>query len=174
MAKEMSKYNKSKWATSLHPHNLSCTPNSARMSARAGSMNQLTFVGEVAGKHFRVLQRVFSNRNSFPPVFVGELRPQGTGTRVVGAFDLELTSKIAACLFAIVGLFVLVLVVIFSYKSRPILSSVFACAYGGILLFFPRIFRRNGLSQEKCIADFLRETLVAEEERPHSVPGNDS
>jgi|SRR5580692_9207241 hypothetical protein len=132
------------------------------------------FVGEVAGKHFRVLQRVFSNRNSFPPVFVGELRPQGTGTRVVGAFDLELTSKIAACLFAIVGLFVLVLVVIFSYKSRPILSSVFACAYGGILLFFPRIFRRNGLSQEKCIADFLRETLVAEEERPHSVPGNDS
>jgi hypothetical protein len=140
----------------------------------SGYRGSKPFVGEVAGKQFHVLQRVRSNRNSFPPVFTGELQPQGTGTRVVGTFDLEPTSKIAAGLFALVGLFVMVLIVFFSYKSRPILSTVLACGYGGLLFFFPRIFRGIGLDQEKNIASFLRETLVADDDRSSALAASKS
>jgi hypothetical protein len=140
----------------------------------SGYRGSKPFVGEVAGKQFHVLQRVRSNRNSFPPVFTGELQPQGMGTRLAGTFDLEPTSKIATCLFAVVGLFVLVLIVIFSYKSRPILSTVFTCGYGGLLLFFPRIFRGIGLDQEKNIASFLRDTLVADDDLSSTSPTSKS
>lgn len=132
------------------------------------------FLGEVAGKRFRLLQRTYSNRNSFPPVLTGEFQPQGTGTRVKGTFDLELTSKIAICLFNAVGLLILVPIVIFSRSSHPVFLAVFVCGYGGLLLLGPRITRGFGLDQEKCIADFLRETLQAEDDLSSSAPSSES
>jgi hypothetical protein len=133
-------------------------------------------LGEVDGKHFRVLQRTFSNRNSFPSVLTGEFQPQGMGTRVnvKGIFDLELTSKIAICLFNAVALLVLVSIVIISRTSHPVLLAVFVCGYGGLLVFSPRITRGFGLDQEKRIADFLRETLQAEDDLSSSAPSSES
>ncbi len=138
------------------------------MFGLSGYRGSKPFLGQVDGKRFCVIQRVHSNRNSFPPVLTGEFRAEGAGTRVKGAFDLELTSKIAICLFGVLGLLILVPVAIFSHTAHPVLSIIFACGYGVLLLFLPRIFRGFGLDQEKNITDFLRETLVAEND--HSSP----
>ena len=129
-----------------------------------GYRGSKSFLGEVDGKRFRVLQRVYSNRNSFPPVLTGEFQPQGTGTRVEGIFDLELTSKIAICLFDVVGLLILLLIVIVSHTSHPVLLTIFGCGYSGLLAFSPRIFRGIGLNQERSMDDFLRATLVAKDD----------
>ena len=130
----------------------------------SGYRGSKPFLGKVDGKRFRVLQRIYSLRSTFPPVFIGEFQPQGTGTRVIGTFDLELTSKIAICLFSLVGLFILVAIVLYSYKSQPLLLTLFVCGYGALLVFSPRISRSGGRGQERNIADFLRETFVAKDD----------
>lgn len=96
-------------------------------------------------------------------VLTGEFQPQETGTRVKGAFDLETTSKIAICLFGVVGLLILILIVLASHASHPVLSVILVCAYG-LLLFAPRIFRGIGRDQERNLAGFLKETLVANDD----------
>lgn len=136
----------------------------------SGYRGSKPFLGEVNGKEFHVIQRVYSSRNSFPPVLAGEFQPQGMGTRVKGVFDLELTAKIAICLFAAVGLLMLFAIVLISYESHPVLSAIFSCGYLGLVVFSPRIFRGIGLDQEKCIGAFLKETLVAEDNLSSSTP----
>ena len=91
-----------------------------------------------------------------------------------GTFDLETTSKIAICLFGVVGLLLLILIIFVSAASHPVLSAIFLCGYGGLLLFSPRIFRGIGLDQEKNIAGFLKETLVASDDLSSSAPGGGS
>jgi hypothetical protein len=140
----------------------------------SGYRGSKPFLGEVDGKQFRVLQRVYRSRNSLPTVLTGGFQPQGTGTRVIGRFDLETTSKIAICLFDVVGLLIMVPVVLISRTSHPVLSAIFVCGYGGLLLFGPRILRGIGLDQEKSIAGFLKEILVAEDDLSSSVPGRES
>lgn len=130
----------------------------------SGYRGSKPFLGKVDGKQFRVLQRTYSNRDSFPPVLAGEFEPQGTGTQVKGVFDLEVTSKIAICLFQAVGLLVLVPIIMFSYSSQPVLLSVFVGGYGSLLFFMPRIVRGSGRDQERSIADFIRVTLLAEDD----------
>lgn len=129
----------------------------------SGYRGSKPFLGTVNGKRFRVLQRITFNRNSFPSVLTGEFEPQGTGTRVKGVFDLELTSKIAILLFNAVGLLVLVPIIMFSYTSQPVLSAVVACGYGSLLFLMGRIVRSWGRDQEKSIADFIRVTLQADD-----------
>ena len=130
----------------------------------SGYLGSKPFLGEVDGTQFRVLQRTFSMRNTLPTVLTGEFQPQGRGTRVNGAFDLELTSKIALCLFSAFGLLVLVPVVIYSYTSQPLLSVAFACGYAALVFFSPRIVRAYGSDQEKRIGDFLRIILQADDD----------
>jgi hypothetical protein len=140
----------------------------------SGYRGSKPFLGGVDGKTFHVLQRVYSSRNSFPAVLTGELQPQGVGTRVKGQFDLELNSKIAICLFDVVGLFILVLIVAVSHASHPVLVPVFVCGFGGLIVFSPRIFRAQVRDQEKAIADFLRDTLVASDDVSSSASGSAS
>lgn len=121
------------------------------------------FVGELDGNQFRVLQRTYSFRNSFPPVLAGELQPQGVGTRINGVFDLEPTSKVAMGIFGVVGLFIIVLIIYLVRGEQPVLSALFVCAYGTLLFFMPRIIRESGRQQERNIAEFLRATLQAED-----------
>jgi hypothetical protein len=139
----------------------------------SGYRGSKPFLGEVDENQFRVLKRIYRPRNSFPVVLTGEFHPQGRRTRVKAAFDLELTSKIAICLFSAVGLLIMVPIVIYSSASHPALSAVFVCGYGGLLLFSPRIFRGYGRDQEKDIADFLRMTLQAKDNPSHSPNGRD-
>ena len=127
----------------------------------SGYRGSKPFLGKVAGKQFRILQRIYSNHSSFPPVLTGEFEPQGNGTRVKGVFDLELTSKIAICLFNAVGLLVLVPIIMFSYISQPVLLAVFVCGYGSLLFLMPRIVRGSGSDQEKSISEFIKVTLQA-------------
>jgi len=134
----------------------------------SGYRGSKPFLGEVDGKKFRVLQRIYSNRNSFPSVLTGEFEPQGTGTRVKGVFDLELTSKIAICLFNVFGLLVLVPIIMYSYTSQPVLLAVFVCGYGTLLFFIPRIVRGYGRNQESSIADLMRVTLQADDDLSRS------
>jgi hypothetical protein len=140
----------------------------------SGYRGSKSFLGIVDGRQFRVLQRVYSNRNSFPPVLTGEFEPQGTGTRVKGVLDLELTSKIAICLFIAFGLLVLIPIIMYSYASQPLLSAVFVCGYGSLLYFMPRIVRSYGKNQESSIADFIRVTLHADEEASRSSGGREA
>jgi hypothetical protein len=128
----------------------------------SGYRGSKSFLGEVDGKHFRVLQRNYSGRNSFPLVLTGEFQPQGSGTQVKGILDLELTSKIAIGVFAIFGFLILIPIVISSHTSHPVLSVVFGCAYGSLSLFAPRIYRGTGQDREKRIMNFLKVTLGAE------------
>jgi hypothetical protein len=131
----------------------------------SGYRGSKPFLGALDGKQFRVLQRIYSGRNTLPTVLTGEFQPQETGTRVNGTFDLETTSKIAISLFTCVGLSILIPIVFISHASHPVLSAIFVCGYGGLLLFGPRIFRGIGLDQEKDIAGFLKETLAANDDR---------
>ncbi len=91
-----------------------------------------------------------------------------------GTFDLEATSKIAICLFGFVGLLILILIIFVSGASHPVLSAIFVCGYGGLLLFSPRIFRGIGVDQETNIAGFLKETLVANDDLSSSADGESS
>ncbi len=135
----------------------------------SGYRGSKPFLGAVDGKQFRVLQRIYSGRNTLPTVLTGEFQPQETGTRLTGTFDLEITSKIAISLFTCVGLFILIPIVSISHASHPVLSAIFVCGYGGLLLFGPRIFRGIGLDQEKNIAGFLKETLAANDDQTLTV-----
>jgi hypothetical protein len=139
----------------------------------SGYRGSKPFCGLVDGKQFRLVQRIYSNRNSFPPVLTGAFQPEGSGTRVSGTFDLEPTSKIAIGVFGVFGLVLLITIVAISHTSHPALLIVFICGYGGTLLFAPRIFRGIGEDQEKRIAEFLCETLVAREDLPSSVANRD-
>jgi hypothetical protein len=130
----------------------------------SGYRGSKPFLGEVDGNRFRVLQRIYRSRNSFPPVLTGEFQPEGTGTRVKGVFDLELTSKIAICVFSIFGLFILILLGVLSHTSDPLLLVLFGCGYGSLVIFSPRFFRHMGRDQEQSIADFMRDTLDAEDD----------
>jgi len=122
------------------------------------------FLGAVDGRQFRVLQRVYSNRNTLSTVLTGEFEPQENGARVKGAFDLEAASKMAVCVISFVGLLILVPIVFVSHASHPVFSAIFVCVYGSLLLFLPRIFRGIGLDQERDIADFPKETLAADDD----------
>jgi hypothetical protein len=137
----------------------------------SGYRGSKPFLGEVDGKQFRVIQRIYVSRNTLPTVLTGEFQPQETGTQVKGTFDLETTSKIAICLFSIVGLLILIPIVLFSHASHPVLSVIFVCGYGGLLFFAPRIFRGIGLGQERNIAGFLKETLAANDDLASSAIG---
>jgi hypothetical protein len=134
----------------------------------SGYRGSKPFLGNVEGKQFRVLQRIYSNRNSFPTVLTGEFEPQGTRTRVNGIFDLELTSKIAICLFAAVGLLILAPIIMISYRSQPVLLAACVCGYGSLLFFMPRIVRSSGRDEERSIADFIRATLQADDDLSRS------
>jgi hypothetical protein len=127
----------------------------------SGYKGSKPFLGEVDGKRFRLIQRVYSNRNILPTVLTGEFEPEGTGTRVKGQFDLERTAKVAICLLGFFGLFILVLIATFSYAAHPALTIGFISGNGGLLILSPRIFRGIGVDQEKSVARFLQETLVA-------------
>jgi hypothetical protein len=130
----------------------------------SGYRGSKPFLGEVNVKQFRVLQRTYSYRNTFPPVLAGEFQPQGVGTRISGVFDLETTSKIAIGLLSAFMLLVMALVVFLVSADKPVLLAVFACGYGSLLFFMPKIIRGAGSNQERSIADFLRTTLRAETE----------
>ena len=131
----------------------------------SGYRGTKSFVGEVNGNQFRVLQRTYSFRNSFPPVLTGEFQPQGVGTRVNGVFDLEPTSKVAIGLFGALGLLFVVLIIYLVGADKPLLLTLFVCGYGALLFFMPRIIRGAGSEQERSIAQLLRTTLEAEAER---------
>ncbi len=86
----------------------------------SGYRGKKPFLGELDGNRFRVLQRVYGNRNSLPTVFLGELQSHGTGTRVNGMFDLKQVSKIAICVFGAVGLLISIPIIMFSYTHHPV------------------------------------------------------
>ena len=129
----------------------------------SGYRGSKPFVGELDGNQFRVLQRTYSFRKSFPSVLAGEFQPQGVGTQINGVFDLEPTSKVAMGIFGVVGLFIIVLIIYLVRGEQPVLSALFVCTYGTLLFFMPRIIRESGRQQERNIAEFLRATLQAED-----------
>jgi hypothetical protein len=139
----------------------------------SGYKGSKPFLGEVDGKRFRLIQRVYSSRNTLPPVLTGEFEPDGTGTRVKGQFDLEQTAKVDVCLLGLFGLFILVLIAALSHAAHHALAIGFICGYGGLQVFSPRIFRGIGVNQEKSVARFLQETLVAADDFPPRADGRD-
>jgi hypothetical protein len=149
----------------------SIDPEQPTMFGFSGYRGSKPFLGDVDGKQFRVIQRIYDGRNTLPTVLTGEFQPQETGTQVKGTFDLETTSKIFICLFGVVGLLVLIPIVFFSYASHPVLSVIFVCGYGALELFAPKIFRGFGLDQERSIAGFLKETLAADDDLSSSGLG---
>jgi hypothetical protein len=72
------------------------------------------FLGSVEGRQFRVFQRGYKN---IPPVLSGTFLPLEQGTQIDGNFDLEITSKIALCLFSVFGAVVMTPVVLYSLKN---------------------------------------------------------
>jgi hypothetical protein len=137
----------------------------------SGYRGSRPFLGDIEGRQIRMLQRSY-RRNAFQPVFSGEFQAQGSGTRVIGTLDLELTSKIAICLLGTFGVIVLIPIIIYSRTLHPLLSAVFTCGYFSLMLLLPRIVRGYGLDQEKNMADFLRDTLQAYDAPPASVGGH--
>jgi hypothetical protein len=123
------------------------------------------FLGEVTGWKFRVFKRRY--RNTFPPVLSGLFLPWKQGTRVEGIFDLELTSKIAICIFSLFGVLVTIPIVVYSLRNHtaPVwMALVFAGAFVTLAAFAPRIMRDNGRDQERDITDFLRTELETVED----------
>jgi hypothetical protein len=130
------------------------------------------FLGSVEDRNFRVFQRGYKN---IPPVLSGAFLPEEHGTKVDGTFDLEITSKIALCLFSIFGAVVITPVVLYSLKEHTVphwMAISFACVYFAGALLVPRIVRWNGRDQEREISNFLCVALEAGEDssafRPRS------
>lgn len=122
------------------------------------------FLGSVEGQQFRVFQRGYKN---IPPVLSGTFLPLEQGTQIDGNFDLEITSKIALCLFSVFGAVVMTPVVLYSLKEHTVphwMAISFACVYFAGVLLAPRIVRWNGRDQEREIADFLCVTVEAGED----------
>ena len=163
-----SEFNPEECATRLSEEIDAERPTAFGFSGYRGSK---PFLGRVSGNRFRVLQRVYSNRNSFPPVLTGEFEPRGNGTRIRGVLDLEVTSKIAICVFSVFGLLVLIPIIMFSYTSQPLLLAVCVCGYGSLLFFAPRIVRGYGKNQENSIVDFIKATLRADDLESGSSDG---
>lgn len=140
----------------------SIDPEESTIFSLSGYRGSKPFVGEVHANTFRVIKRIYGKPPTFPPVLTGAFQPKGNGTQVKGSFDLEWTSKAAICVFDVFGLLILALVTIFSYASHPVLLALFIIGYGSFLLYSPRMFRRNGLDQERSIACYVREVLEAD------------
>jgi len=133
------------------------------------------FLGEVTGLQFRVFARRY--RNTFPPVLAGAFLPRKEGTRVEGIFDIELTSKIAICLFSLVGVLVTAPIVVFSLRNHDAptwMAVTFACGFGTLAALAPRIVRSYGRDQERDITDFLCTELEAREDSSPSESGHES
>jgi hypothetical protein len=138
-------------------------PERLSIFSLSGYSGSKRFLGMVEGRHFRIFQRTYG-RNAFPPVLSGELQPRGEGTRVEGAFDLELTSKIAICFILAFMVLPTTLVVYYSLASHTVaqwLAIPFACASATFTFFGPRIIREIGRGQERDITDFVWATLEA-------------
>jgi hypothetical protein len=139
------------------------------MFSLSGYRGVKPFLGNVTGRQFKVFQRGYKN---IPSVLSGDLRPHGEATRVEGKFDLEPTSKIAICLFSLVGILIVIPVVLYSLKDHTVprwtaLSFAMVYCVGAVLA--PRIFRWIALDQERAITDFLCVTLEAGED-PAAFP----
>ena len=119
-------------------------------------------LGRVAGLEVRLLKRTHG-RNSFRPVFSGELHAQARGTRLEGGFDLGMASKIA--IYFLLGLSVLIITPAIYSSTRDAVGRWAAAlvASGCVALYFllPRLVRAIGLEQEREITDFLWTILEA-------------
>jgi hypothetical protein len=127
----------------------------------SGRRGTKEFVGTVDGREFRIFQRGYRNMQA---TLTGSLRPCGTGTCLEGSFDLDITTKIAICLFAVVGLAAITPIVLSSFREHTVPSwsvAIFVAVFLAATVLAPRIARWNGLDQERSIADFVRETLNA-------------
>jgi hypothetical protein len=130
----------------------------------SGHSGHKLFLGTVQDLKFTVFKRGYKN---VPPVLCGTFSPSAKGSRVEGSFDLETTSKIAICLFSVVGILVILPIVEYSLREHTVpswMAILFACVYIAGALLAPRIIRWNGRDQEREIADFLCDALEAYED----------
>jgi hypothetical protein len=125
------------------------------------------FVGTIEGLQIRLLQRVYSGRTTLPTVLTGEFKPHENGTELNGSFDLETTSKLFLSMFSVLGLLLVVLFVRLFIPTYPILSVLWGCVSGVVLIFLPRLQRNTNSGQETAITAFLQEILVASASDPH-------
>jgi hypothetical protein len=119
------------------------------------------FLGSITGRRLEIFQRGYRN---VPPVLSGELLAHGTGTRIEGKFDLEVTSKIAISLMSLLMIAVLAPVVLYALREHTVprwIAISFALVFFLVAILIPRITRMNGFDQERAITDFLCETLDA-------------
>jgi hypothetical protein len=143
--------------------------------ALSGYRGSKKFLGDVTDGQVRIMKRLY--RNSFPSVFTGALVGRTRGTEVKGDFDLELTSKIALCLFSLFGPIFITLMLLYSLRQHTVPDWVAiggAVAYGVGALLAPRIVRWIGRDQERDIEDFLCVTLEAGQDRSAFESGTDS
>jgi hypothetical protein len=132
-------------------------------------------LGNIDGRQFRVFKRGF--KNTFPPVFFGTFLSRADGTQIRGRFDLELTSKIAICLFGLFGIVILTPIILYALREcivPPWVAFVFAGVYIALCLLGPRIMCNNGLPQEKDISDFLCTEFEAREDQAALQLGRDA
>jgi hypothetical protein len=159
----------------LHPDD--CAQHLARgidrddfsMFSFSGYRGVKSFLGSVTGRKFKVFQRGYKN---IPLVLSGDLLPHGEATQVEGRFDLEPTSKIAICLFSVVGIVIAAPIVLYSLREHTVprwLALSFAVVYFVGAVVAPRIFTGIRLDQERAITDFLCVTLEAGED-PTAFP----
>jgi hypothetical protein len=143
------------------------------MFSFSGYRGVKSFLGSVTGRQFKVFQRGYKN---MPPVLSGNFFPHEEATRVEGKFDLEPTSKIAICIFSLVGIVMATPVVLYSLREHTVprwMALSFAVVYFVGAVLTPRIFRWIGLDHERAITDFLCATLEAGED-PTAFPDGNS
>jgi hypothetical protein len=145
----------------------SIDPEQTTMFGFSGYRGTKPFVGTIDGREIRLLQRVYSGRTTLPTVFTGEFKLHENGTELNGSFDLETTTKVFAAMFSVLGLILAVLFVRLFIPTHPILSVLWGCVFGAVLIFLPRLQRDMNSGQETAIAAFLKETLVASGSDPH-------
>jgi hypothetical protein len=138
--------------------------------AFSGYRGTKPFLGDIDGRQFRVFKRGF--KNTFPPVLFGTFLPRKDGTQIRGEFDLETTSKIALCVFGLVGIVILTPIVLYGLREHtvpPWVAFGFAGVYIALCLLGPRIMRSNGRTEEKDISDFLCAEFEAREDQTASA-----
>ncbi|HKS83048.1 MAG TPA: hypothetical protein VJR23_16205 [Candidatus Acidoferrales bacterium] len=140
----------------------------------SGFSGSKPFLGVVDGHRIRIRRRIYSRNVSI--LFTGQIEEQRGGSRIAGAFDLGIMTKIILP-FLLVGAAFIVIPAVYHTMAENFgtrITVLASCAYLLLALLMPRILRAMGLGQQRDITDFLVETLEASEDLSAFRSGHES
>jgi hypothetical protein len=148
-----------------------CLKSSVNNQLRLYGNSGGNIAGKIKGYKFQIWKRPIEYRNSFSPIFFGNLISDGTGTRITGHFGI--VSAVKGTLYFMYGLIIAMGLVIYivaltnwipgTENHDYIPPLLYALPFLALLVLygFSKILMLLGKNEQKYIIDFLETTLEA-------------